>query len=126
MKTYLHEKYQNLSIVAKENKTAYSTSNPFPNIHFENFFNPIFLDAVVDEFPDLSSKKSNEFNDKKHKKLTGIGERFFGPNTKLLMHYLNSEPFLKFIQELTEIKEPLIGDPYFIGGGQHEIKKMVY
>lgn len=39
------------------------------------------------------------------------------------MHFLNSEPFLEFLQILTGIKEPLIGDPYFIGGGQHEIKK---
>ena len=39
------------------------------------------------------------------------------------MHYLNSEPFLEFLQILTGIQEPLISDPYFVGAGQHEIKK---
>ncbi|MEQ8908107.1 MAG: 2OG-Fe(II) oxygenase [Vicingaceae bacterium] len=39
------------------------------------------------------------------------------------MHALNSEPFLSFLQTITGIDEPLISDPYFIGGGQHEIKK---
>src|SRR3546814_12941333 len=39
------------------------------------------------------------------------------------MHFLNSQPFLEFLQQLTGIQEPLIGDPYFVGGGLHEIKR---
>ncbi|HMP28914.1 MAG TPA: 2OG-Fe(II) oxygenase [Saprospiraceae bacterium] len=38
------------------------------------------------------------------------------------MHFLNSEPFLEFLQELTGIEETLIPDPYLDGGGFHEIK----
>lgn len=38
------------------------------------------------------------------------------------MHFLNSEPFLLFLQNLTGIKETLIPDPYFEGGGCHQIK----
>ena len=38
------------------------------------------------------------------------------------MHFLNSQPFLEFLQQLTGIKETLIPDPYFEGGGFHEIK----
>ena len=38
------------------------------------------------------------------------------------MHFLNSEPVLKFLQKLTGIKETLLPDPYFEGGGYHEIK----
>ncbi|MCB9262381.1 MAG: 2OG-Fe(II) oxygenase [Flavobacteriales bacterium] len=37
------------------------------------------------------------------------------------MHFLNSEPFLNFLSELTGI-ENLMGDPYFEGGGCHQIK----
>jgi Rps23 Pro-64 3,4-dihydroxylase Tpa1-like proline 4-hydroxylase len=36
---------------------------------------------------------------------------------------MNSEPFLRFLQELTGIKETLIPDPYFEGGGVHQIKR---
>jgi hypothetical protein len=39
-----------------------------------------------------------------------------------LMHYLNSQPILEFLQEITGIKEVLFPDPYFVGGGCHEIK----
>ena len=39
------------------------------------------------------------------------------------MHFLNSAPFLEFIQSSTGIDEKLLGDPYFIGGGLHEIKR---
>ncbi|MCB9285156.1 MAG: 2OG-Fe(II) oxygenase [Lewinellaceae bacterium] len=38
------------------------------------------------------------------------------------MHLLNSQPFLEFLQNLTGIKETLIPDPYFEGGGYHQIK----
>ena len=37
--------------------------------------------------------------------------------------FLNSQIFLEFLQELTGIKEALIPDPYFEGGGFHEIKR---
>jgi len=38
------------------------------------------------------------------------------------VHYLNSQPFLEFLQELSGIEEVLMPDPYFEGGGYHEIK----
>ncbi|PLW90024.1 MAG: hypothetical protein C0154_08745 [Mucilaginibacter sp.] len=78
---------------------------------------------MLAEFPDLSAKKQvNKFDGYNEKKLSTIGETYFGDVTKLVSHYLNSQPFLEFLQELTGIKEVLISDPYFDGGGYHEIK----
>jgi len=57
------------------------------------------------------------------KKNASKGDFYFGIETKQLMAFLNSAYFLQFLQKLTGIKEQLIGDPYFIGGGQHEIKR---
>lgn len=113
----------NLSQIANEFSDTYKQDKPFPNISFNNFFNPSFLDKVLEEFPDLSNQDSKEFKNKREIKLQGKGEKYFGFYTKQLMHYLNSEPFLKFLQELTGIEETLLPDPYFIGGGQHETKK---
>jgi Rps23 Pro-64 3,4-dihydroxylase Tpa1-like proline 4-hydroxylase len=42
--------------------------------------------------------------------------------TKAFVHFLNSEPFLLFLQELTGIEETLVPDPYFEGGGFHQTK----
>ena len=121
---YLNEKNEDLLKVAEANKTLYKNASPFPSIMFDNFFNPKYLDKILEEFPDLSSiKNSTKYDDPKQRKLEGKGERFFGEETKRFMHFLNSEPFLEFLQILTGIKEPLISDPYFSGGGQHEIKK---
>ncbi|MCB0507474.1 MAG: 2OG-Fe(II) oxygenase [Bacteroidetes bacterium] len=55
-------------------------------------------------------------------KLATKGEYRFGEKTKAFVHFLNSQPFLEFLQQLTGIKETLIPDPYFEGGGFHEIK----
>ena len=83
--------------------------DPFPNITFDNFFDAEFLSTVLSEFPDLSSKNAETYDNPREIKLAGRGERFFGNETKLLMHYLNSEPFLNFLQVLTGIKEPMLG-----------------
>jgi hypothetical protein len=123
MKNFLNKSHHELSNIAEHFSNEYQTAEPFPNITFHNFFNPSCLDLVLDEFPDLSSKESIQYQNEKEVKLAGKGERFFGKKTKKLMRYLNSEPFLNFLQILTGISEPLIGDPYFEGGGQHEIKR---
>jgi len=112
-----------LKKLAKEKAQEYQAAAPFPNIVFHDFFDPQMLDKVLDEFPDLSQTKDIEkFDDYNQKKLATKGEATFGEMTKLLVHYLNSEPVLDFIQELAGIKEKLIPDPYFEGGGYHEIK----
>lgn len=108
----LLERYQN----------KYQTANPYPSIHFDDFFDENFLSKVLSEFPDLSKHKVLKYDNANERKLAGKGEMLFGPYTMRLMHFLNSEPFLQFLQELTGIKELLIPDPYFVGGGHHEIK----
>ncbi len=104
-------------------QNAYKENPPFPNIFFENFFDNNMLSKVLDEFPDLSGEDVIVHNNPREKKFAGKGEKSFGPETRSLMHFLNSEPFLVFLQHLTGIKEKLIGDPYYGGGGLHEIKQ---
>jgi Rps23 Pro-64 3,4-dihydroxylase Tpa1-like proline 4-hydroxylase len=122
MAAILSSQNQDLNQLANQYTAQYKNATPFPNISFDDFFDKDFLTQVLNEFPDLSKKDSISFNDSKQIKLAGKGESNFGTNTKTLMHFLNSEPFLNFLQVLTGIEEPLISDPYFFGGGQHEIK----
>ncbi|MEM1325252.1 MAG: 2OG-Fe(II) oxygenase [Bacteroidota bacterium] len=123
MSIYLNTIHKDLVTLAQKYAPKYKTNTPFPNIYFKNFFDPNYLEEVLEEFPDLSQKKSERYNDQFQLKLAGKGERFFGEQTKSLMHFLNSQPFLEFLQILTGIERPIISDPYFLGGGQHEIKK---
>ena len=120
----LNKKYQDLREVATAHKEAYSSNPPFPNIHFDDFLNPEFLDLVLGEFPDLDKKKDKiYYKNPNEDKYASKGEYSFGPHTRRLVHFFNSQPFLEFLQELTGISEPLIPDPYFEGGGFHQIKK---
>lgn len=123
MNKFLHSSNQSLTQLASDNAQKYSSAAPFPSISFPNFFNEEFLDEVLAEFPDLSKEDAINFNDPLQKKFAGKGEKSFGPKTRELMYFLNSEPFLNFVNTITGIKETLYGDPYFSGGGLHEIKK---
>lgn len=115
--------YSDLPATAHHFGQAYESAHPFPYIYFDNFFHPDFLHSVLAEFPDLARKKSNiYYNNPNENKHAGKGESDMGSNTLQLVHFLNSQPFLEFLQELTGIEETLIPDPYLEGGGFHEIK----
>jgi hypothetical protein len=119
----IHPDYpERLAGLAVQFADAYQSNAPFPNMVVDDFFDPEFLREVAAEFPDLALKEAQEFNNPKEIKWASKGEKTFGPQTRKLMHFLNSEPFLEFIQVVSGIEEKLIGDPYFVGGGQHEIR----
>jgi Rps23 Pro-64 3,4-dihydroxylase Tpa1-like proline 4-hydroxylase len=123
MHSYLHSAFQDLLAIAKQNKQRYASAAPFPYICFEHFFDPGFLNQVRDEFPDLATLNALHFNNPNEKKFASKGDADFGPKTRELIYFLQSAPFLQFLQELTSIEEALLGDPYLIGGGLHEIKR---
>jgi Rps23 Pro-64 3,4-dihydroxylase Tpa1-like proline 4-hydroxylase len=108
--------------IAQNNKIKYQSNTPFPNIYFENFFKSGYIKNVLNEFPNLSTvKNSKKFNDSNQNKNASIGESLLGKYSKELVHYLNSEPFLIFLSDLTGIQN-LLPDPSLAGGGFHEIK----
>lgn len=121
MLDYINEQYRDLPSVAEKFHREYIDGNPFPNISFTNFFNEEKLDEVLHEFPDLSVGNQLKHHNPNEIKLASRGESTFGEKTKSFMHFLNSQPFLEFLQKLTNITEPLLPDPYFEGGGCHEI-----
>ncbi|PJJ84083.1 2OG-Fe(II) oxygenase [Mucilaginibacter auburnensis] len=121
---YLNPAITDLKQLGIDKKEEYLSAEPFPNIVIDNFFNEEILNQVLADFPDLSKKDGvinyNAHNEKN--KLEAKGEKHFSDVTKGFVHFLNSQPVLEFLQELTGIKETLLPDPYLIGGGYHEIK----
>lgn len=112
-----------LTAIAEKHAETYQKGDPFPNIAFNDFFREEYLNQVLAEFPDLAKRNTIHYENAFEKKFAGRGEIDFGPTTREFMHFLNSEPFLQFLQKLTGIEEVLISDPYYIGGGLHEIKR---
>lgn len=123
----LASKYSDLKNLGKELRDKYQTNAPFPSIYMDDFFDPEFLTSVLNEFPDLDKKEDTIYyknpNEDKH---ASKGDEQFGENTKKLVNFLNSREFMDFLQEMTGIKEPLVADPYYEGGGFHQIKKGGY
>ncbi len=120
---FTHKTHDELLEFARQNSTNYKTNAPFPSIYFDNFFNEEVLKEILKELPDLGTdKKDIHYSNPNESKYASKGEGKFGPVSKAFLHYLNSEPFLQFLQELTGIEETLIPDPYFEGGGFHQIK----
>ena len=119
---YINPKYSSLQEVAARFKDLYANNEPFPNISFENFFDEAFLNEVLDEFEDLDKGDTIKYATPNEIKLASKGENRFGTKAKEFVHFLNSEPFLLFLQELTGIEETLTPDPYFEGGGFHQTK----
>ncbi len=119
----LNSRYSNLRQLAGELASHYQQNKPFPNMYVDNFFDEAFLESVLAEFPDVSKLKDNiHYANPNEDKYATKGEYPFGEKTKQLVHFLNSQPFLEFLQQVTGIQETLIPDPYFEGGGFHEIK----
>lgn len=118
---FLDKTFDELIQFGKEKSAEYITNAPFPNIYFDNFFNPEELRKVLAEFPELGDKGDIKFENPNEIKLASRGEYRFGPNATELAHFLNSQPFLEFLTQLTGIPN-LLPDPYFEGGGFHQIK----
>jgi hypothetical protein len=116
---FLFDRHALLSI-ARERAGAYKTAAPFPHAVIDDFLPREVLAPVLAEFPAPSEPGWERYNDPLQKKLGSRDEEALGAATRLLLHELNSSAFLAFLEELTGI-EGLVPDPWFEGGGLHQI-----
>ncbi|MDQ3140782.1 MAG: 2OG-Fe(II) oxygenase [Bacteroidota bacterium] len=119
---FINPATKSLMDLASHKKDEYQSGEPFPNIYFDNFFNPDMLEEVLSEFPNLEKGQDIHYHNPNEVKFASKGEHRFGEKSKHFAHFLNSQHFLEFLSELTGI-DALIPDPYFEGGGFHQIKK---
>lgn len=110
-----------LVALADRHRQAFRTAEPFPHIVIDDFLPDWVLDEVLAEFPDPGDIPWKEFKQETSKKLATEGDAFFGDFTRHLLTQFNSATFLQFLERLTGV-EGLIPDPYFFGGGLHQIE----
>jgi hypothetical protein len=123
---FLKTSVEDLIEFGTQKHEEYANAHPFPNIYFDSFFDEDSLRKVLAEFPELGKKGDIHYENPNESKYASKGEFRFGPHSKALAHFMNSQPFLMFLQNLTGIKEALVPDPYFEGGGFHQIKSGGY
>ncbi len=100
----------------------YANAEPFPHIVLDGLFDDDVLDAVLREFPDRKAMKWREFDTATEKKLGYFHESSsISKTVRDFLNEMNSFEMLLWLEALTGI-EGLIPDPYFGGGGLHQIE----
>ena len=100
----------------------YAGADPFPHIVIDGLFDDRVLDRVVAEFPKPDEMRWMTFDSPTEKKLGYYHEHStITPALRAFLEALNGFETLLFLEELTGI-EGLIPDPYFGGGGLHQIE----
>ena len=117
--------------LSKQLATQYQLAKPFPYIVIDDFLPEMVLNNVVDEFDNNDKwwydrvKWTEEFRVNKfywpHDKESANNMSSDLPVISKLIDYLNSPTMLKYLEELTGIKN-LIADELLMGGGLHKIK----
>ena len=97
----------------------YQASQPFRHVVFDGLFDLDVLRAVANEFPENDWQ---EYGTNSEIKLALEDESKMGPITRQVIHELNGQRFIKFLETVTGITG-IIPDPYLQGGGLHQIRR---
>ncbi|MFL6253455.1 MAG: 2OG-Fe(II) oxygenase [Pyrinomonadaceae bacterium] len=111
-----------LARLSAEHRDAYSSAAPFPHVVIDDFLPAETLRPVADSFPKPGEVAWQVFDNPRQKKLAFDDERRITAAALWLLYQLNSARFMEFLEHLTGI-EGLIPDPYFVGGGLHQIER---
>jgi len=103
-------------------RDQYANAEPFPHIALDGLFDDDALDAVLAEFPSREAMRWREFDTPLEKKLGYYHETStISKTVREFLDAMNSFEMLLWLEALTGI-EGLIPDPYFGGGGLHQIE----
>ncbi len=101
---------------------AFKKGKPYEHVVIDNFLDPEALEKVLEELPDKNVKIWHDYQTHFENKQELNGEGKMGNFSQHLLYQFNSAPFLQFLENLTGIAD-LIPDPYFYGGGIHQLNK---
>jgi hypothetical protein len=101
----------------------YGSADPFPHIVLDDFLPKRLAQDILNNFP-ARALEGDEFYERGY---SGLHKRQISPAScneyiRNVFAFFNSAPVLQFLEGLTQIPG-LIPDPYFAGGGFHEISR---
>lgn len=112
------DRYAELAVGLRD---AYRGARPFPHVVIDDFLPPDIADRVLDEFPGPEGIDWIRFRHAGAVKLGSRDELQLPSFIRDLLFQFNSSVFLQFLESLTGISG-LASDPYFEGGGLHQIE----
>lgn len=116
----LHADAGEFAALGSELHAAYSTATPFPHVKIDDFLPPALLEQVLGDTARLPKSEAS-FDRPQEQLKNSYSPALFPEGTRNLFWFFNSRPFLAFLERMTGIPG-LIGDPYYVGGGVHEVK----
>lgn len=100
---------------------AYAAASPFPHVVIDDFLPEAVASRMLAEFPSPAAAAWDRLDKSAYsKKLAANREEQVGPFLFAVLEELNRREFLAFLERLTGIAG-LAPDPYFEGGGLHQI-----
>lgn len=112
--------YDDVKDLGKELNAAYAAGDPFPHIAIDDFLPEALVNLCLENFPRQPDPDSQTFDRNQERLKTSYHPDHMEPKLRRLFYAFNSRPFIKVVENITGIKS-LIPDPYFLGGGFHEI-----
>ena len=110
---------ERLMQVAAARSADYRGAAPFPHIMLDGLFSDSLLDQAVAELPAASAKWTT-YNTVNESKQVCSDASLFGPTAEIIVHALNSAPFVRFLERLTGIAG-LIPDPHLHAAGYMKV-----
>jgi Rps23 Pro-64 3,4-dihydroxylase Tpa1-like proline 4-hydroxylase len=111
-----------LETLAGDKAEEYKANSPYPHIYFDNFLPIAVAEAALQEFPEPKEADWHNSQDVNQRKKLAFdkAEKLPSPIRDVL-YFLNSRSMLQFLETLTGISG-VLPDPYFAGGGLHQIR----
>ena len=106
-----------------ELREKYQAGKPFPHIVIDDFLPHTIARMCSDEFALLAGRKATSatsFDRAQERAKQQYAPDTLSPPVRQLFYAFNSQPFIAVLENISGITG-LIPDPYFLGGGLHEI-----
>jgi hypothetical protein len=98
---------------------AFKAADPFPHIVLDGLFSPDLLDAICEDFEDVSARQMKRRKTANEYTFRSKADTVIPLSAQLYFDTVNSNRFVQFLSVLTGIPA-LVTDPYLRNGGMHE------
>lgn len=106
----------------RELRAGYVATSPFPHVVLDDFLPPALLERALAEFPTDAGSAEEAYNRAQERAKVQYNPETLPAFTRSLFHTFNSLPFIRVVENITGISG-LLPDPYFFGGGFHELRQ---
>jgi len=113
--------YDETKDLGRDLAPAYAAGDPFPHIVIDDFLPAEVAEYCLSHFPKDLDPDGQEFDRDQERFKRSYQPDFLEARLRTLFYGFNSRPFIRLIENISGIKG-LIPDPYFLGGGFHEIR----